>query len=38
MVEYRVRDFRRPARGSATTHAIVLRDLALSPGFERRYC
>ncbi len=38
MVEYRLRDFRQACARYGDTHAIVLRDLALSPRFEPRYC
>ncbi len=38
MVEYRARDFRRACENYGETHAIVLRDLALSPRYSPRYC
>lgn len=39
MIEYRLADFRRGCRGYGDTHAIVLRDRDLAPGFAgRRWC
>ena len=38
MIEYRGRDFREVCSDFGSTHAIVRRDLALSPSYAPRYC
>ncbi len=38
MVEYRRRDFRRACRAWGATHPVVLRDRALRPSYQPRFC